>query len=111
MLDRLGMKIQGTELQDRICLYKCEANQIGLSEKVDFILAFYMLHEVPDQEGFFTEIAEILKIKGRVFIAEPPFHVSKSAFEKTMRKAQNAGFVLAERPKVFLSKTAVLKKD
>jgi len=111
MLDRLRMKIQGTELQDRIYLHKCEANKIGLSEKVDFLLAFYMLHEVPDQEGFFTEIAEILKIKGRVFIVEPPFHVSKSAFEKTIKKAQNAGFVLTERPKVFLSKTAMLKKD
>ncbi len=110
MLDRLRMKIQGTELQDRIYLHKCEANKIGLSEKVDFVLAFYMLHEVPDQEVFFTEIAEILKIKGRVFIVEPPFHVSKSAFEKTIRKAQNNGFVLTERPKVLLSKTAVLKK-
>jgi Methylase involved in ubiquinone/menaquinone biosynthesis len=111
MLDRLRMKIQGTELQDRIYLHKCEANKIGLSEKVDFVLAFYILHEVPDQEGFFKEIAEILKINGRVFIVEPPFHVSKSAFEKTIRKAQNAGFLLTERPKVFLSKTAVLKKD
>ena len=104
------MKIQGTEIQDRIYLHKCEANQIGLSEKVDFILAFYLLHELPDQEIFFKEIAEILKINGRVFIAEPPFHVSKSAFEKTIRKAQNTGLVLKERPKVVLSKTAVLKK-
>ena len=110
MLERLRKKIQGTELQDCILLHQCETNRIGLSEQVDFILAFYMLHEVPDQEGFFTEIAEILKIKGRVFIVEPPFHVSKSAFEVTIRKAQNAGFVLVERPKVLLSKTAVLKK-
>lgn len=111
MLDRLRMKIQGTELQDRICLHKCEANKIGLTEKVDFVLAFYMLHEVPDQEGFFKEIAEILKTKGRVLIVEPPFHVSKSDFEKTIKQAKNAGFVLTERPKVLLSKTVVLKKD
>jgi hypothetical protein len=91
-------------------LHKCETNKIGLSEKVDFVLAFYILHELPDQEGFFTEIAEILKIKGQVFIVEPPFHVSKSAFEKTIKKAQNTGFVLIKRPKVLLSKTAVLKK-
>ena len=110
MLDRLRKKIQRTEFQDRICLHKCEVNRIGLSGKVDFILAFYMLHELSDQEGFFKEIAEILKINGRVFIVEPPFHVSKSAFEKTIRKAQNAGFELTERPKVLLSKTAVLKK-
>jgi ubiquinone/menaquinone biosynthesis C-methylase UbiE len=111
MLERLRTKIQGTEFQDRIHLHPCQANKIGLPEKVDFVLAFYMLHEVPDQEGFFAEIKEILKIKGRVFIVEPPFHVSRAAFEKTIRKAQNSGLVLMERPKVFLGKTAVLKKE
>jgi ubiquinone/menaquinone biosynthesis C-methylase UbiE len=110
MLDKLSRKGQGTELQNRITLHKCQSDKIGLSEKVDFVLAFYMVHELPDQDRFFNELSSILKTKGQVLIVEPPFHVSKSAFEKTIRKAQNNGFVLAERPKVFLSKTAVLKK-
>jgi hypothetical protein len=45
-----------------------------------------------------------------VFVVEPPFHVSKSAFEETISKALSAGFTLVERPKMLLSKTAVLKK-
>jgi hypothetical protein len=69
-----------------------------------------MLHEVPDQEEFFNEIAEILKTKGQILIVEPPFHVSRSAFEKTTKRAEKAGFVLVERSRVFLSKTALLKK-
>jgi len=48
--------------------------------------------------------------KGQVLVVEPPFHVSKSVFDETIRKARNAGFTLIERPKVLLSKTAVLKK-
>jgi len=45
-----------------------------------------------------------------VLIVEPPFHVSKSAFDETLRKAGDAGFVIIERPTVLFSKTAILKK-
>jgi ubiquinone/menaquinone biosynthesis C-methylase UbiE len=111
MLQKLRDKIQGTELEERITLHKCQKNRIGVSENVDFVLAFYMVHEVPNQEEFLNEIGSILKPNGQVLIVEPPFRVSKSAFEETIRKAQNAGFTLVERPKVLLSKTAVLKKS
>jgi len=110
MLQKLREKIKGTKLEGRITLHKCEENKIGLSENVDFILAFYLVHEIPNQHEFFNEIESLLKPNGQIFIVEPPFHVSKSAFEETIRKAQNAGLTLIERPKVLLSKTAVLKK-
>jgi len=41
---------------------------------------------------------------------EPPFHVSRSAFLKTIRKAQDAGFKPDEGPRVILSKTVILRK-
>ena len=110
MLQKLRDKIQGTELEERFALHKCEENKIGLSENIDFILVFYMFHEVPNQEEFLNEIGSILKPNGQVLIVEPPFHVSKPAFEKIIRKARNAGFTLVGRPKVLFSKTAVLKK-
>lgn len=110
MLQKLRKKIQGTELEGRITLHKCEKNKIGLLEEVDFVLAFYLLHEIPNQETFFNEIESILKPNGQVFIAEPPFHVSKKAFEKTIRKANDAGLSVADRPKLFLNKTMVLQK-
>ena len=110
MLQKVRDKIKGTELEGRIKLHNCEEDKIGISENVDFVLIFYMFHEVPNQEEFLNEIGSILKPNGQVLIVEPPFHVSKSAFEEIIRKARNAGFTLVERPKVFLSKTAVLKK-
>ncbi len=110
MLQKLREKIQGTALEERITLHKCEENKIGVSENVDFVLVFYMFHEVPNQEEFLNEIGSTLKPNGQVLIVEPPFHVSKPTFEEIIRKARNAGFTLIERPKVFLSKTAVLKK-
>ena len=111
MLNKLREKIQGTELEDRITLHKCPQNRIGVSDKVDFILAFYMLHEIPDQQQFFAEIQTKLKSDGLALIVEPPFHVSKKAFEETIGKARNAGLTPVERPKVFLSKAVVLKND
>jgi ubiquinone/menaquinone biosynthesis C-methylase UbiE len=110
MLQKLRDKIQETELEERITLHKCEENKIGLSHDVDLILAFYMVHEIPNQEDFFDEIKSILKWDGQVFIVEPPLHVSKTAFEETIRKAQNAGFTPVERPKVLLSKAVILMK-
>lgn len=111
MLRKIREKIQGTDLEDRITLHKCEEDTLGLSDTIDFVLAFYMVHEVPDKERFFSEIASLLKPGGLFLIVEPPFHVSKKAMLETVRKAQNSGFTFVEKPKVFLSKTAVLKKE
>ena len=111
MLEKLREKIHGSELEQRITLHKCEEEKIGLKEQVNFILAFYMVHEVPDQESFFKEIESILKPGGTVLIVEPPIHVSKKAFKQTLEKAKDAGFIVMQGPKVLFSKTVVLKKD
>ena len=110
MLRKLRIKIQGTELEKRVTLHKCEKNRIGLSEHVDFILLFYMVHEVRDVKGLFSEIETILKPKGLVFVVEPPFHVSKKAFENMVKKACDAGLSVFERHRLFFGKAVVLKK-
>ncbi len=110
MLRKLRIKIQGTELEKRVTLHKCEKNKIGLSEHVDFVLLFYMVHEVPHVEGLFSEIETILKPKGLVFVVEPPFHVSKKVFENMVKKACDAGLSIVERPRLLFSKAVVLKK-
>ena len=111
MLQKLRNKIQGTELEKRVTLHKCDEKEIGISELVDFILLFYMVHEVPDVEGLFSEIERILKPKGLVFVVEPPLHVSKKAFEKIVQKANDTGLTVFERPHIFFAKAVVLKKS
>jgi len=49
MLEKVFAKIKGTELEQRIETHKCEDTRIGVTENVDFVLLFYMIHEVPDQ--------------------------------------------------------------
>jgi len=110
MLQKLRDKIKATELENRITLHKCEEDKIGIAEKVDFVLAFYIVHEVVNKEGLFTEIGTILNPNGQFLIVEPPFHVSKKAFEETIGKAKAAGFKEVKRPKVLFNKTVLLKK-
>jgi ubiquinone/menaquinone biosynthesis C-methylase UbiE len=111
MLQKLRDKIQGTELEERITLHKCEGDRVGVSEQVDFVLAFYMIHEVPDQIQIFKEIESILKPTGQFLIVEPKlFHVSKKAFENMVMNAKVCGFEAVEEPKVFLSRSVILRR-
>jgi ubiquinone/menaquinone biosynthesis C-methylase UbiE len=110
MLQKIRAKIHGTELEGRITLHQCQETRIGVSGNVDFALAFYMVHEIPNQGNFFYEISTLLKPHGQVLVVEPPFHVSRNAFEKTIRTAIDSGFVVVERPNVLLSKAVILQK-
>lgn len=109
MLKKLRDKIQGNEIEKWIKLHKCTENKIAVSEKVDFVLAFYMVHEVPDQKRFLTEIRSILKKDSSLFIIEPSFHLSKHEFEECIKTAVALGFKQIKRPRVFLSRAVVLK--
>jgi SAM-dependent methyltransferase len=97
-------------LEERVIFHKCEQNRIGWNEKVDFVLAFYVAHEIPDKEELFKELESILRTDGQILVVEPPFHVSKSALAKTVRAAQDTGFKAEEGPKIILSKTVMFRK-
>jgi ubiquinone/menaquinone biosynthesis C-methylase UbiE len=110
MLQKLNQKIKGTEFEKRIKLHKCERDKIGFSEKVDFILAFYMVHEVPDQMEFLRELKSLLNDNGSIFIVEPKlFHVSKKAFAETVKKAESNGLKPVEYPHLPFSWAVLLK--
>lgn len=109
MLLKVRNKINGTKIKERIKLHKCEESKIGVSDKVDFLLAFYMVHEVPNQESLFKEIKSILKPNGKVLIVEPKFEVSKKAFEETVGVIKKVEFEVVERPKIFISQAVVLR--
>ena len=111
MLEKLSRKITGTALAARVQLVKCSQNDINVSEKVDFILTFYMVHEVPDKASFFRQLNEILKDGGQFLIVEPKlFHVSRTEFESTIKLAESNGFRTFAGPRLPLSWSAILKK-
>ncbi len=109
MLEKVRRKIKGTSLEQRIALHRCKKDSIDLSEKVDFILAFYMVHEVPNQDKLFRELQSVLKPNGYIFIIEPKFHVSKKSFDLMIARVKDIGFEIVDKPKVFFSRTIVMK--
>jgi len=108
MLEKLRKKIEGTVLEQRITLHKSSYENIGIDEKVDLVLAFYMVHEVINQKKFFEELISLLKPNGVVFIMEPKFHVTKAEFKEMVDRLKEMGFVAIKSPKVFLSRTVAL---
>lgn len=110
MLQIVRDKVKGSELEERITLKKCEENTIAVTEEVDFVLLFYVVHEIPDKDKLFKEVEEILSEQGKVLIVEPPFHVSRSAFAETISKANEAGLSDSKGPRMFFCKTRILEK-
>ncbi len=105
MLENIKGKISGTLLENKIELHKCEADRIGLKCKVDFILAFYVVHEIKDHNKLFEELKEILKPDGKLCIVEPAFHVSLNNFEEMIGKLMKAGFEVSPAPKILFSRS------
>jgi ubiquinone/menaquinone biosynthesis C-methylase UbiE len=111
MLQMLRDKSERAGLKSRIILHKSQPDKIGISDMVDFALAFYMIHEVPDKKSFLSEVASHLKSDGRLLIVEPKFHVSKPDFDSTLKTAQSAGLKPISEPKILFSRAALLIKD
>ena len=87
MLDGLRRRAAQAGVLSQVTLHRCEPARLGLAEPADFVLAFWMLHEVPDQTAFLAEIAAHLKPNGRLLIVEPRGHVSGAAFHKSVEIA------------------------
>lgn len=110
MLQRLRDKIKETEPEQRITLIKCDSDKINVPEMVDFILAFYVVHEVPDKNLFFKQLRNILNENGQFLLVEPTlFHVSRKEFEATTRIAEINRFKVYPGPRLRFSWSALLK--
>jgi ubiquinone/menaquinone biosynthesis C-methylase UbiE len=110
MLQIVREKAAQQGLESRIVTHKSGPDRIGLSQKVDFALAFYMVHEVSNAEAFLKEIASALKPRGKLLIVEPKMHVSAAAFEKTIEVARQAGLSSISEPKIRFSRSKLLSR-
>jgi len=110
MLEYLKKRALRAGVQDRITTILAQPDDIKTAVQVDFVLAFWMVHEVKDIPRFFSQIAKALKPGGKVLYVEPRMHVTQKRFEEILGYAKDAGFTENDRPKVGMSRSAVLEK-
>jgi ubiquinone/menaquinone biosynthesis C-methylase UbiE len=109
MLGKMIEKIRGTDLERRVEVHLCQGDRIGIMGKVDFILAFWMVHEVPDKKKLFEELKSILNPGGRILIVEPKIHVTGKSFNIMINMLETAGLQIIERPEVSISRTILVQ--
>lgn len=108
MVQRVEMRVTRAGVADRVALHRCEPDSLGLAEEADFVLAFWMAHEVPDFDSFFRQIAGLLKEGGRFLLVEPKGHVGQEDFEREIEAAQSAGLAVQGWPGIAISRAALL---
>jgi SAM-dependent methyltransferase len=113
MIRSLERRAARAGLSDRIETRSCPRDGLrldDLEEKIDFALAFAVVHEVPDAPGLLAETRSVLVPGGRLLIVEPAGHVKKDAFATTVAAAEQAEFAVVERPQVKRNHAILLEK-
>jgi ubiquinone/menaquinone biosynthesis C-methylase UbiE len=110
MLAGLSKRAKTAGLEERIQPQLCQPDKIGMSEPVDFALAFWMVHEVRQRHEFLQEIYGLVKPGGKFLVVEPLIHVSGADFERTVVLGQEIGFKTAGRPQVAASRAILFEK-
>jgi ubiquinone/menaquinone biosynthesis C-methylase UbiE len=112
MLSALRRRAARAGLAERIEARRAGADSLGVDDlagRVDLVLAFAVVHELPDAARFFAEARRALRPGGRLFFAEPAGHVPAATFEAALQAAERAGFRRAPGPAVRRSLTALLE--
>ncbi len=109
MLDIMLKRAARKGLAQRITPQLALPAAIGVTTPVDFALAFWMIHEVPDPEIFFSEVATFLKPAAKLLYAEPAFHVPVDKFNKILAVAEKTGFSINKNLSIRFSRAALLE--
>ncbi len=111
MLAGLRRRAARAGLAVRVETRVARATSLGIDDlagKVDLVLAFAMVHELPDAEAFFRQARSALAPGGRILLAEPAGHVAAAEFEATLAAAERSGLRAEPGPAISRSRTAVL---
>lgn len=114
MLDVMMRRAAKDGVADRIEARVCAADSMGLDDvagQVDFTLACAVVHELPNQERFFQEVAQAMKGSAAMLVIEPAGHVTEAEFNHELDLAAAAGLSLVERPAIRRSHAALLRKS
>jgi 2-polyprenyl-3-methyl-5-hydroxy-6-metoxy-1,4-benzoquinol methylase len=110
-LKRVRKRAGKSGVMDRIETTLADERSLKLKTRLDFILAFAVIHEVPSVEGVFSQAFESLEPGGRILVVEPTHHVKVTSFKEEIAAAAKCGFSSLPNPqKIRMSRVALLEK-
>jgi ubiquinone/menaquinone biosynthesis C-methylase UbiE len=107
MLDALTKRAKMKGIIVPLATHLASQMSLGVSETADFVLAFWMVHEVPHKKVFFSAVKAMMKPNGRFLLVEPLLHVSKSGFCRTVELANAEGLKAVSEPVVRFSRAVL----
>lgn len=111
MLAGLRRRAERAGLGGRVVTRLARKDSLGVGDlagTVDLVLAFAVVHELPDAARFFAEVRATLAPGGKVLLAEPAGHVKPAEFEGTLGAAARVGLRREPGPTIARSLTALL---
>jgi SAM-dependent methyltransferase len=113
MLEGLTRRAARAGLASCIQARLVTAGSLGVDDlagQVDFVLAFAVVHEMPDPARFFRESAAALRAGGRLLLSEPRGMVGSDGFPRELALADAAGFRLEQSPAIPGNLSALLAR-
>ena len=110
MLDVLNRRALKHDAGQRIQAVLAGSEKKYIDRPIDFILMFWMLHEVEDKAAFLAAWYSHLKAGGTYLLVEPKLHISRKRFDEEVHLCRQIGFDQIARPPVRVSRAAFFKK-
>lgn len=113
MLDKLEARMRKRKLDSITVTILSSPDSMHiehLKDEIDFCLLAFVVHEIPDQKNFFREIANTMKQGSRALFMEPSWHVKAEDWEKSLKYAAGAGFIVNRDVLIKGSRSCELEK-
>ncbi len=109
MLDALSRRAERNGVRENLLVHLGRQDGFGIAEQGDFILAFWMVHEVPDQRLFLEGVKQLMKPDASFLMVEPVLHVAKKMFERTIQTGLAVGLKIQARPRIAFSQSVLFR--
>lgn len=113
MIKSLKKRAAKAGLSGRIEARVCSRKSLEIDDipgKIDFALAYAVVHEVPDSEALFSQVHQSMKPGSKLLLGEPKGHVSADDFKQTIATARRCGFEVVEHPEIKRTRAVLLSK-
>ncbi|MCK4302074.1 MAG: class I SAM-dependent methyltransferase [candidate division Zixibacteria bacterium] len=114
VLESLKQRSVRAELSERIDTRVCSEGSLEIDDlggRVDFALAYYVVHHAPNVPALMADVHRALKAGGMFLVVEPGHHASADECHATEAAAQEAGFAIVEHPKLTRDWAVMLVKN